>query len=110
MKLTPDEIAEFQEAIRNMHGCDSKYVESVEVHEKMPESTPLAGQTVWQGTVHVFKVTGHPKAKRCYAWRFFNEDSRKWRYVAVLHDAGIVSPVTAVQAYIVTEYQRGNLG
>jgi len=109
-KLKPTEVAEFKDAIRHMHGCEAKYVESVEVHEKVPEGQPLAGQTVWIGTVHVFKLTGHATAKTAYAWRYFNEDSQRWNYVAALHAGPVDSPVRAVQGYIVTEYRKGNLG
>ena len=109
-KLTAEDLAKFKDAIAHMHDCDSTYVESVDVDERMPESTSMKGQPVWQGTVHVFELTGNPIAKRCYAWRTFNEDSQRWRYAAVLHAGDVVSPVTAVQGFIVEEFRRGNLG
>jgi hypothetical protein len=109
-KLNAEAIVDFQDAIAHMHDCKSSYVDAVEVDERMPESTPLKGQPVWQGTVHVFELTGNPKAKLCYAWRTFNEDSQRWRYAAVLHAGAVVSPVTAVQGFIVEEFRRGNLG
>jgi hypothetical protein len=109
-KLNADEVAEFQAAIRHMHECDARYVEPVDVHEKVQEGQPLAGQTVWEGTVQVFALTGHPKAKRAYAWRFFNEDSQRWNYVAVLHTGPVDSPTKAVQGYIVSEYRKGTFG
>jgi hypothetical protein len=109
-KLKPAEVKEFQDAIRHMHGCESKYVKAVDVHEKVPEGQPLAGQSVWEGTVHEFKLVRHPKAATCYAWRYFNEDSGRWNYVAVLHDGPVDSPTRAVQGYIVTAYRKGDLG
>ena len=110
-KLKRPEIVEFQDAIRHMHGCESRYVKAVDVHEKVPEESGAhVGETVWSGTVHFFDLVGHPKAKLAYAWRFFNEDSQRWNYVAVLHDAPVDSPTRAVQCYVVTEYRRGNLG
>lgn len=109
-KLKPAEVAEFKDAIRHMHGCESKYARTVEVHERVPEGQPLAGKTVWEGDVHVFDLIDHPKVKLAYAWRFFNDDSNRWSYVAVLHDGPVESPERAVQGYIVTEYRKGNLG
>jgi hypothetical protein len=67
-KPKAEEIEDFRGAIRNMHGCDSAYVRAEDVHEKVPEGQPLAGKTVWEGTVYEFALKGHPKAKTCYAW------------------------------------------
>ena len=47
-----------------MHKADSKWVESVPVHEV------FRGKTLWQGDVEVFDLIGHPKAKRCYGWTY----------------------------------------
>ena len=55
-------IESIQDAIRRLHGCESRHVESVPVHEE------FRGQTVWDGIVEVFDLIGHPKAKQCYAW------------------------------------------
>ena len=65
-------------AIRDLHGCDSTWVESVPVTET------FQGQTVWDGTVEVFVLRGHPTATRCYAWSHAVDGSEKRRYVAVL--------------------------
>jgi hypothetical protein len=32
------------------------------------------GKTAWQGTVEVFDLIGHPKAKRAYAWTYRDGD------------------------------------
>ena len=48
------------EAIGNLHGCESTWLESASVKET------FEGQTVWEGTVQVFALHGHPTAKRCY--------------------------------------------
>jgi hypothetical protein len=98
-----ESISELQEAIRKMHGCESRFLETVAVHEK------LKNETVWVGDVQVFELVGHPKATRCYAWSFFNEDSRKRRYIAVLGDGPVVSAATAVQVYIVAGYKSGEI-
>ena len=86
-------VEALREAIRNMHGCDSTWVESVPVVET------YRGETVWQGEVQVFDLAGHPKARRCYAWSHAT-DTGKRRFVAVLHLAPVDGPVAAVRAAI----------
>ncbi len=85
-----------QEAIRNLHGCDSTWVEAVPVKET------FQGQTVWEGVVQVFALHGHPTAKRCYAWSHATTGEKR-RFVAVLHQGPVDSPEKAVWAAIVQE-------
>ncbi len=35
------------------------------------------GQVVWDGIVEVFDLVGHPKAKRCYAFYFVEDNGQK---------------------------------
>ncbi|MDO8750484.1 MAG: hypothetical protein Q7K03_05000 [Dehalococcoidia bacterium] len=58
------------------------------------------GQTVWEGTVQVFELQGHPTASRCYAWSHATQ-GKKRRFVAVLHQGPVDSPEKAVRAAIV---------
>lgn len=89
------------DAIRHLHRCEApRWVESVPVHEKLPD-----GRTVWEGEVQVFDVTGHPKAKRAYAWSHATEGERR-RFVAVLGLPPVVDARTAVQAAVVAEYKK----
>ena len=81
--------------MRDLHSCDSTWVESVSVTET------FQGQTVWDGTVEVFDLIDHPTASRCYAWSHGLDDSEKRRYVAVLHEGPVASPQAAVKAAIV---------
>jgi hypothetical protein len=61
----------------------------------------VGGQTVWDGTVEVFDLQGHPKAKRAYAWAHeTDEPTQLRRYVTVLHISGVTSAVIAVKAAI----------
>lgn len=88
------------EAIRNLHGCKATWVESVPVKET------FQGKTVWEGTVHVFDLTGHPTASRCYAWSYVSDEKTgKRKFFAVLHQGPVNSPQAAVRAAIVAEYQ-----
>ena len=91
-------IEDLQAVIGKMHGCGSTHVESVPVHEV------FRGQTVWQGVIDVFDLTGHPKAKRCYAWGF--KDGNETRYVAVLEIPPVESAVAALRAAIASKAQK----
>ena len=102
-----DYLASLKDAIKWLHGCDSRHLESRRVLET------FKGQTAWEGTVAVFQLIGHPKAQECYAWAI---PARKpppiavpsigndeVRFVAVLGIPPVVSPETAVKAYLVTK-------
>ncbi len=55
-------IQDLRDVIQRLHGAEAKHVESVPVIEQHQ------GQTVWEGTVEVFDLIGHPKTHRVYAW------------------------------------------
>lgn len=81
-----------------LHGADSTYVESVPVLEM------FRGQTAWEGTVEVFTLSNHPKAKRAYAWSY--RDGSDEKFTAVLEVPPVVSPQTAVRASIVADFKK----
>jgi len=60
--MDPSGIPALQDAIRQLYGVESTWLHSVPVVDKHE------GQTVWDGEVQVFAVTGHAKATRAYAW------------------------------------------
>ena len=60
--MDPAGLPAFLDAVRHLHGCEARWVESVLVHETRD------GKTVWDGEVQVFDLVGHPKASRAYAW------------------------------------------
>jgi hypothetical protein len=62
------------------------------------------GQTVWDGVVEVFNLTGHPQAKRCYAWTFINDVVT--HYVTVLELPPVTCACTAVRAAIASGQQK----
>jgi len=93
----PSEVdsSELQQAVERQHLCSARLLQSVPVREK------FARETVWEGVVHVFALTGHPRAT--YAWSSPIEGSDKRRFFAVLHQPPVTSPVEAVRAAIVAE-------
>lgn len=89
------------EAIRNLHGCEARWFESVPVKET------FQGKTVWEGTVQVFSLSGHPSASRCYAWSYVSDEKTgKRKFFAVLHQGPVDSPQAAVRTAIVAEHRQ----
>lgn len=84
-----------QKAIRETHGCDSQHVESVPVVEQ------FGNKIAWQGTVEVFDLVGHPKAKRAYAWTYRDGDQNKT--IAVLEIPPVDSAQSAVKVAIASK-------
>jgi len=88
-------IEDLKDVIRRLHGCESEYLETVPVTEM------FEGQTVWEGEVEVFHLSGHPLADTCYAWSYDTDNGK--RYLAVLKLPPVESPITAVRAAIVSD-------
>lgn len=82
-----------------LHKCVATFSEAVPVSEQ------FEGQTVWEGTVHIFDIEGHPATTTCYAWSAPIEGSEKRKYYAVLKLPPIDSPEKAVRAAIVSDYK-----
>jgi len=94
-------IEAIQDAIRRVHGCESRHIESVPVHEE------FQGQTIWDGTVEVFELIGHPKAHVCYAWgHHAGKDDKQSRYVTVLKIPPVDSPAFAVRFSIASDLKK----
>jgi len=95
-------IQELGETIHRLHGAKARHVKSVPITEM------FQGKTVWDGTVEVFVLEGHPKTDRAYAWMHHTDDpAHPERHVTVLHIPPVVSPRTAVQAVIVQDFKHG---
>ncbi len=86
--------------IRNIHGVESKHIESVPVKEV------FQGKTVWEGVVEVFDLLGHPRATRVYAWTHNTDDpDHPKRHVTVLNIHPVASALSAVRAAIIQEFK-----
>ena len=96
-----NQIKELGETIYSLHGAKAKHAKSVPVKEV------FNGQTVWDGVVEVFDLTGHPKTDKAYAWAHDTDDPRHpKRHVTVLHIPPATSPELAVRVFIVQEYRK----
>lgn len=94
------EIDQLKNAVESQHGGKATLTQTVPVDESFD------GQPVWEGVVHVFDLSGHPKATRAYAWSAAIDGSTKRRYYAVLGMPPINSPKDAVRAAIIAEYRQ----
>jgi hypothetical protein len=94
----PAGIPSLQDAIRRLHGCESRHVGTVYVHEVAPST----GETVWKGDVEVFALTGNPQAARCYAWSEPTPGGKR-RFFAALHVGKVDSAARAVQGSIIVD-------
>jgi hypothetical protein len=97
-----DQIPDLQRAVEHMHACQATFLEKAVVNEL------FQGKPVWQGIVHIFEISGHPTATRCYAWSSPIGEGEKRRFFAVLDIPPITSAQDAVRAAIVEEYRKGN--
>lgn len=93
-------IEELRSVIRQLHGVESRHLESIPVKEM------FQGKTVWEGVVEVFELIGHPTAERLYAWTHETDDpANPRRHVTVLHAHPIKSAEDAVRAVIIQEFR-----
>jgi hypothetical protein len=93
-------VDESRSVIRQLHGVESRHLESVQVKEM------FKGKTVWEGVVEVFELIGHPTTERLYAWTHATDDpTNPRRHVTVLHSHPIKSAENAVRAVIIQEFR-----
>jgi hypothetical protein len=93
-----ERIRSLCEAVEKNENCAARHCYSVPVNER------FQGETVWEGIVEVFELTNHPRAARCYAWRY--QDGDETRYITILDVPPIVSAETAVRAAIASGAQK----
>jgi hypothetical protein len=86
-----------EKAILDLHGYKAIWIKSIPVKEV------FKGDTVWEEIVQVFGID-HPKSKLCYAWSYAMDNSKKRKFLAVLHQGKIDSPQKAVKAAIIANY------
>ena len=93
-----ESLKSLAQVVEEMHNCKAEWVSSEYVEESFND------QPIWEGTVEVFALTGHPKAKRAYAWAEEDrKNGQKVKFVAVLEIPPVVDATTAVQVSIVAE-------
>ena len=91
-------LNELKQAIERLHGCSVSHADSSDVEEV------FQGQTVWNGRVEIFDLTGHPEAHRCYAWEH-RTDNGTTRYQTALELLLVDLPESAIRVVIVAEFK-----
>jgi hypothetical protein len=95
-------LSELRKAIKAVHGLDAAHIQTVPVKEV------FRGEVAWQGEVEVFNVTGHAKAKQCFAWGVRRADDKGWDVTAVLGVPPVTSPELAVKAAIAAHARQAS--
>jgi hypothetical protein len=73
----------------------------------VPVTETYHGETLWKGTVQVFDLIGHPKAKRLYGWHHREgKDDQGERFVTVLQLPPVDSAQAAVKVAVAGEIKE----
>jgi hypothetical protein len=97
-------IVRLQNAIQQLHHCESKYIESVTISGNF---LFFQRSTVEESEVAVFELSGNRQAKRAYAWSY--RDGNNTRCVVVLEIPPIRSARSALEAAVAAEIVNKNL-
>ena len=97
--MDPAGLPALQDAIRHLHGCESRHIETAHVREV------FQGEFVFERDVEVFELIEHTTAKRAYAWSEATTGAKR-RFFAVLHVPPIDSPIAAVRGSLVVDATR----
>jgi hypothetical protein len=89
-------------AIGRTHGCEA-HLEGF-----VPVTLVRLGGIEWDGEVGIFLLTGHPQARRCYAWGLPKDDEAGPRDITtVLELPPVVSAETAVRSVLASKARGG---
>lgn len=89
-----ERIERIKKAVEQREKCMARHLHSAPVIQKH------AGETVWGGVVETFDLSGHPTAKRAYAWERQKDEKGDAEYTIVLGVGAVTSPQAAVQGVI----------
>jgi hypothetical protein len=94
-----NERQRLQKAILDLHGVEATHLRSEPVREVFKR------RVVWEGTVEVFKVEGHPRAELAFAWSYETDEGKR-RTLAVLGIPPIFNALDAVRVAIAAKQQE----
>jgi hypothetical protein len=95
-----DRIEQLRQLVERAFHCNAKHASSKAVWEVQ------AGKVIWDGVVETFDLEGHPRAKRCHAFRMTSDLEPEGEGKMVLELPPVVSPETAVQAAIAASLRK----
>ena len=99
--MTEVSVEALQQAVEGLHDCRAR------LRVVVPVTEYFDGKVVWDGTVHIFDLEGHPTAKTAFAWSSPIEGSVRRRFYAVLRQPPVYSASDAVRASIVSDHRAG---
>ena len=88
----PDFFQTLHDAIRRMHGCESRHLSAFVVRKV------CGGEVRWLGMVEEFALDGVAEAATCYAWQY--QENGQPRTFTVLRQGPVDSPQAAVQLFL----------
>ncbi|MBV8393580.1 MAG: hypothetical protein JOY81_10405 [Alphaproteobacteria bacterium] len=98
------EAGDLKRAVERRWSCDATLLQTV------PVTAVLDSERSWDVIVHIFRLDGHPKAGRAYAWMgSLHDDSGKQRLYSALDIGPIKGPGDAVGAAIADELRTTRL-
>lgn len=96
--MSAEKVKILQDVIRNVHGCESRHIESVHVCQTLKDCA------VWEGEVEIFELSAPLAGCKCFAWGYLEDRPRKQRrYVTVLESIVVTSAQDAVRASLVSD-------
>jgi hypothetical protein len=90
------QIEKIKRAVEKAADCPASHLETVAVVDT------FRGKTMWEGTVEIFELLGHSKAKRAYGWSVGKGADE--RFTAVLEIPPVKDALTAVRASVVAGF------
>src|SRR3954454_4207877 len=97
--MPPKKILPPQGVLSAIDGCECVHVRSEAVHEL------FEGRVAWQGSVEVFEIIGHPKAKHVYSWAYEDHDKQRVT-ITVLEIPPVDSAQTAIRVAIAAKARQ----
>jgi hypothetical protein len=93
-----ERIEHLRKTVEKAFHCQARHAGSQRVSETFMD------KLVWDGVVETFDIAGHPKAKRCYAFQFAEND--KILIKTVLEIPPVTSPQSAVKVAIAAKGKK----
>ena len=86
--------------VERLHKCQATHIESVIVRERSE------GMSVWDGVVETFQLSGHPEAKRAYAWEIPASQGKESEYKVVLGLPPVNSAQDALRTAMLPHFKK----
>jgi hypothetical protein len=80
-------------AVQARYGCEATYIQAVTITQMYD------GQSVWEGAVHIFRLSGSMISDIAYVW--FETGDRAGELVFFLHVPPIAGPRDAIKTHLV---------